>query len=100
MQGGAGKRACVGGEAGWRFSESHCWQRTSPFGIPTSNIPGLRIETWATRPFIEGQTWATRPLRIAGERESSGMSHADDRLTALKGTGFSPYIKPAKSRGL
>jgi hypothetical protein len=31
---------------------------------------------------------------------SSGMSHADDRLTALKGTGFSPYIKPAKSRGL
>jgi hypothetical protein len=32
--------------------------------------------------------------------EASGMSHADDRLTALKGTGFSPYIKPAKSRGL
>jgi hypothetical protein len=31
---------------------------------------------------------------------ASGMSHADDRLTALKGTGFSPYIKPAKSRGL
>jgi DUF1680 family protein len=35
-----------------------------------------------------------------GESLSSGMSHADDRLTALKGTGFSPYIKPAKSRGL
>ena len=38
--------------------------------------------------------------RVADPRCPSGMSHADDRLTALKGTGFSPYIKPAKSRGL
>ena len=37
---------------------------------------------------------------LAGGYGASGMSHADDRLTALKGTGFSPYIKPAKSRGL
>jgi hypothetical protein len=40
------------------------------------------------------------PINTTNATNPSGMSHADDRLTALKGTGFSPYIKPAKSRGL
>ena len=31
---------------------------------------------------------------------SSGVSHADDRLSVLKGTGFSPYINPAIPAGL
>jgi len=32
------------------------------------SIPGLKIETWATRSFVDGQTWATRQLRRDSEQ--------------------------------
>jgi hypothetical protein len=38
--------------------------------------------------------------RRSSELCASGVRHTDGRLSVLKGTGFSPYVKPAKSRGL
>ena len=52
--------------------EARSETRTRRFGVWVRAIPGLKIQTWGTHSFREGQTWATRPQLPIGHGDPSG----------------------------